>query len=144
MPGVELEAGPQGRVAAHHQRRHGLGDAVTEGVGIAQYPCRVAHRGPGLDRREGHDLGHVVPAVALGGVADHLRPVAGVEVHVDVGHLLAPRVQEPLEEQVIANGIEVDDAQAVGHAAAGRAPRPGPTRIPEARAWWIRSHTTRK
>ncbi len=65
-------------------------------------------------------------AVALGGVADHLCPVALVEVHVDVGHLLAPGVQEPFEEQVVADRVEVHDPEAVGHAAPGRRAPPGP------------------
>ena len=81
----------QGGVAAHDQRRHGLGDAVADGVGVAEHPGRVAHRGPGLDGGEGDDLGHVVGPVALGRVADHLAAVALVEVHVDVGHLPAAR-----------------------------------------------------
>ena len=118
-----VETGPQGRVSTHDERRHRLGDAVAHQIGIAQHPRRVAHRGPRLDRREGHDLRHPVGAVALGGVADHLAAVALVEVHVDVGHLLAPGVQEPLEEQVVADGVEVHDPEAVGDAAPrGRAP----------------------
>jgi len=60
----------------------------------------------------------VIPAVLVGRVADHVAAVALVEVHVDVGHLLATGVQEALEEQLEADGIEVDDAQAVGDAAA--------------------------
>ena len=59
-------------------------------------------------------------AVALGRVADHLAPVALVEVHVDVGHLLATGVEEPLEEEVVADRVEVDDPEAVGDAAPGR------------------------
>ena len=120
VPVDAVEAGPQRRVAAHDERRHGLGDAVAHHVGVAEHPGRVAHRGPGLDGREGDDLGHVVRAVALGGVADHLAPVALVEVHVDVGHLLAARVQEALEEQVVADRVEVDDPEAVGDAAPRR------------------------
>ena len=63
-------------------------------------------------------------AVALGRVLDHLAAVAGVEVHVDVGHLLAARVEEPLEQQVVLDRVDVDDAQAVGDARARRAPPP--------------------
>ena len=119
------------RVPAHDERRHQLGDLVADGVGVAEHPGGVAHRRPGLDGREGHDLGDVVGAVALGGVADHLAPVALVEVHVDVGHLLATGVEEALEQQVVADGVEVHDAQAVGHAAArGRA---SPRSHPDAR-----------
>ena len=121
--GVLLQAGVQRGVAAHHQRRHGLGDLVAHDVGLAEHPRRVAHRGPGLDRREGDDLSDVVTSVALRGVADHLVAVAGVEVHVDVGHGDATGVEEPLEQQVVLDGIEVGDPQRVGD----RAPRRGPT-----------------
>ncbi len=124
-----LEAGVERRVPAHDQRGHELGDLVADGVGVAEHPGGVAHRGPGLDGGERDDLGHVVGAVALGGVADHLGAVALVEVHVDVGHLLAAGVEEPLEEEAVAERVEVDDLQAVGDAAAGRGPparaRPG-------------------
>ncbi len=116
-----LEAGPQRRVPAHHQGRHGLGHPVAEGVGVAEHAGGVADRGPGLDGRVGDDLRHVVPAVLLRRVADHLVPVAGVEVHVDVGHRDPARVEEPLEQQVVADGVHVGDGQAVGHGAAGRA-----------------------
>ncbi len=121
----ELEAGVEGSVTAHDQGGHGLGDAVAHRVGHAQHPGRVADRGPGLDGGEGDDLGHVVGPVALGRVADHLRPVALVEVHVDVGHLPAALVEEALEDESVLDGVEVDDAQAVGHAAAGGRAPPG-------------------
>ena len=115
-----LETGPQRRVAAHHQRGHRLGDLVPEGIGKAEDPGAVAHGRPGLDRRERDDLSHVVRAVTLGDVPDHLAAAALVEVHVYVGHLLAARVQETLEEQVVADRVEIDDAQAVGDAASRR------------------------
>ncbi len=122
-----VETCPQRRVAAHDERGHGLGDPVADEIGVPEHSGRVAHRGPGLDGREGHDLRHAVCAVALGGVPDHLAPVALVEVHVDVGHLLAPGVQEPLEEQVVTDRVEVDDPEAVRHAAPrGRAPARAP------------------
>ena len=56
----------------------------------------------------------MVRAVALGGVADHLVAAALVEVHVDVGHLDAVGVQEPLEQQPVAQRVEVGDPQRVG------------------------------
>ncbi len=68
----------------------------------------------------------MVGAVSLGGVADHLGAEALVEVHVDVGHLLSSGVQEALEQQVPANGVQVHDAQAVGHAAPGGRPTAWP------------------
>src|SRR5207253_4419809 len=93
---------------------------------VPEHPGGVAHRGPGLDGGERHDLGDVVPAVLLGRVLDHLAPVAGVEVHVDVRHLLAARVQEALEQQVVPDRVDVDDPQAIGHAAPRRRPATGP------------------
>ena len=119
----------QRRVAAHDERRHELGDLVADRVRISEHARRVAHRGPRLDGGERDDLRHVVVAVALRGVLDHLPAVAGVEVHVDVGHLLAARVQEPFEQEVVLDRVDVDDAQTERHAGSGRAPRPGPTRM---------------
>src|SRR5207237_3316356 len=48
------------------------------------------------------------------------------EVHVDVGHLLAARVEEALEQEAVADGVDVDDAQAVGDAAAAGRTASGP------------------
>ena len=123
-----LKARPEGGVAAHDERGHCLRDPVAEGVGQPEDTGTVADRGTGLDRREGDDLSDMVGAVAIGDIADHLAPAALVEVHVYVGHLLAARVQEALEEKVVADRIEVHDPQAVGDTAArGRAtPRPDP------------------
>ena len=78
----------------------------------------------------------MVAAVAVGGVADHVAAVPLVEVHVDVGHLRAARIQEALEEEVVADRVEVDDLEAVGHATPrGRAaarPHPDTVRAGEA------------
>ncbi len=134
---VELEARPQGRVAAHDERRHRLRDLVADRIGVAEDPRGVAHRRPRLDRGERDDLRDVVAAVAVGGVPDHLVAVSVVEVHVDVGHLDATGVQESLEQQVVLDRVEIGDAQAVRHRAAGRAPPAGPhpdaslTRVPD-------------
>ena len=119
------EAGPQRRVPPHDQGRHGLGDAVAHHVRLAQHPGGVAHGRPRLDGRERDDLGHPVVPVPLRRVAHDVGPVALVEVHVDVGHLLAAGVQEALEEQVVPDGVEVHDAQAVGDAAPGGGPTAG-------------------
>ena len=141
---VLLETRPQWRVPAHHQGGHRLGYAVANAVGVPEDAGRIADRGPRLDGRESDYLSDMVRAPPLGGVADHLAAVTLVEVHVDIGHLLAPRVQEPLEQQVVADRVDVDYAQAVGDATTRRAPPPGPTRILCSRAWRIRSQQTRK
>ena len=139
-----VEAGPQRGVAAHDERWHGLGDTIAHHVGLAEHAGGISDGGSRLDRREGDDLRHPVAAVFLRGIPHDVGAVALVEVHVDVGHLLAARVQEALEKEVVADGVEVDDAQAVGHAAPGGRTTAGPTRMPVSRAKRIRSHTTRK
>ena len=112
-------------VPAQDQRRHGLGDAVSHQVRVAQHPGGVAHGGPGLDLGEGNYLGDMVPSVLLCGVADHLVPEPGVEVHVDVRHRDPAGIQEALEEQVVPDRIQVGDPEAVRHGAAGCATPPG-------------------
>ena len=117
---VLLEAVLERRVAPHHHRRHRLGELVADPVRVAEHAGGVAHGVAGLDRAERDDLRDVVASVALGGVADHLVAVTRVEVHVDVGHRHTTRVEEPLEQQVVLDRVEVGDPQAVRHRAAGR------------------------
>ncbi len=114
-------------VLAHHGGRHGLGDAVGHRVaGLpVEHPCRVLDRGLRLDRGVGDDLGDLLLAVLLGDVADHLAAPALVEVHVDVGHGDALGVEEPLEDQLVVDRVEVGDAQDVGDQRARRGPAAG-------------------
>jgi hypothetical protein len=122
--GRELERLGQGALLAQHRRGHGLGQVVAQLVGEPEHPGRVADGLLGLDGGEGDDLGDVVGPVLLGGVADHVAAPALVEVQVDVGHLVAARVEEPLEHQPVGDRVEVGDAQAVGDARPGGAPPP--------------------
>ena len=62
----------------------------------------------------------LVPAVLIGDVADDFLTAVVGEVHVNIGHAHALRVEEALEEQLVANGVHVGDAQRVGHQAARR------------------------
>jgi hypothetical protein len=110
ITGRRLEARLERQVLTHHERRHRLGDLVAQLGRVAEDPRGIANRGAGLDRRERHDLGHVVRAVAFRGVANHVAAVALVEVHVDVGHGAAPRIQESFEDQSVAQRVDVHDA----------------------------------
>ena len=83
----------------------------------------------GLERDDlGHrrigDLSHGGCPVPLGDVPDDVVPAPGVEVHVDVRHLLARGVQESFEDEPVPQRVEVGDAQAVGHDRPGRRPTP--------------------
>ena len=123
---VLFEAVLQRGVPAHDQRRHRLRDLVANGVGVAEHTGRVAHGGSGLDLAEGHDLGDTVTAVHVSGVADHVVAVAGVEVHVDVGHRHARRVEKALEEEVVLDRVEIGDPERVGHRTASGGAATGP------------------
>ena len=77
----------------------------------------------------GDDLRDVLAAVLARDVLDDLAAAPLAEVDVDVGQRHALGVQEPLEDQVEVERIDVGDAQAVRDQAAGGRPaaraRPG-------------------
>lgn len=68
----------------------------------------------------------MVRAVLAHDVVDDLLPPLVTEIDVEVGHTDPLGVQKPLEEQVVADGIDAGDADAVGGEAsrARTAPRP--------------------
>ena len=59
-------------------------------------------------------------------VVDNLLPALVAEVHVEIRHTDALGVQKALEDQVIADGVDIRDAHAVGSntACTGAASRP--------------------
>ncbi len=91
-------------------------------TGKRQDPRDVPYGELGLQLRERHDLGHVLPSVLLRDVVDDLAAPRLAEVDVDVGHRDPLRVEESLEEQVVAEGIDVRDAQGPGDDRARGAP----------------------
>jgi hypothetical protein len=105
--------------------RDHLGQLVDLPEGHLQHAAHVAHGGLGQKRAEGDDLPHPVAAVFLLHVADDLFPAVHAEVDVEVGHRHPFGVQEPLEQQRVAQWIEVGDRQRIGHqtARARAAPR---------------------
>ena len=113
-------------------QRHvqGVGDLLGNGVhvriGDVQRPAHVSNGPLGGHGPKGHDLGHVVTAVLSVHIVDDLSPAAVAEVHVNIGHGHALRVQKSLEVQGVFHGVHVGDVHAVGdHRPGGRAtPRP--------------------
>ena len=92
---------------------------------MAHDPGGVLDRLLGLDGAVGDDLGDPLLAVLLGDVADDLAAAALVEVHVEVGHRRALGVEEPLEDQVVHDRVEVGDPHGVGAHRAGAGPTAG-------------------
>ena len=109
-----LEHLGQRHVLAHHRRRHHLGDPVADRERHAEHPGGVLDGLLGLDGAVGDDLRDPVVAVLLGDVPDDVAAPALVEVHVEVGHRDAVRVEEPLEDQPVLQRVQVGDPHGVG------------------------------
>ena len=85
----------------------------AKAVAVAEHARDVAdHRLRG-HRAVGDDLRDAVAPVALGDVIDDPVAALHAEVHVEVRHRDALRIQEPLEQQVIAQRVEIGDAERV-------------------------------
>ena len=102
-----------------------LGDPVAGGVGLADHAGGVAHGRPRRHGAEGDDLGDAIAAVLVGHVVDDLLAAGHAEVHVDVGHALAPGIEETLEEQVVLERVDVGDAERVADDGPGGGPTAG-------------------
>ena len=117
---------PRFHFARHLQRNEFAGlerDEFRQFVGAPVTPLHhaayVAHHRFGSHGSESGYLGDRFTAVFLAHVFDH--PVAPVltKVDIEVGHRNAFRVEEAFEQQVVLQGIEVRDAQRVGHQGTG-------------------------
>ena len=60
-------------------------------------------------------MGYTLVAVLLRDPVEHVRTPVIVKVHVDIRHGDTVGVEEALEEEVIANGVDICDAEAVGY-----------------------------
>ena len=67
----------------------------------------------------GNDVCHFLLSVFLGYPAQHLSAAIIIEVHIDIGEGDTVRVQETLEQQVVLNGVNLGNAQAVGNGRTG-------------------------
>ena len=116
--------------AKRHRRsgilRHQFCQLVDLPIGHLQHAADVAQHAARLQRTEGDDLRHLVAAVALLHVVDHLAAAVLAEVDVEVRHRDALGIEEALEQQAEADRIEVGDGQRIGdqRARAGAAARP--------------------
>ncbi len=109
-----------GRVVGHE-----LAEAVDLAIGHREHPADVAQYCARLQFAEGDDLRNPVITVFALDVADHLVAPVLTKIDVEIGHRHALGVQEALEQQAKAQGIEIGDRQSPGddRAGAGTAPR---------------------
>ena len=112
---------------ARHLERDELarleGDQLREFVGAVVAPLHhaadVADDSLRGHRAEGRDLRHRLVAVLVAHVVDHAIAAVLAEVDVEVGHRDPFRIQEALEQEVVAQRIEVGDPEGVGDERAG-------------------------
>ena len=107
---------------------HLFGDVVGVGVGNAHDAGHVAEYGPRRHRAERHDLRHMAFAVLPPHVLHDFPAPRVAEIHVDVGHTHALRVQEAFKIEVVLDRVNVRNAEAVGDHRPGGAPAPGADR----------------
>ena len=105
-------------------------DLVDGAVGDLEHATGVADGGAGHHRPEGDDLGDAVAPVLLRDVVDDAVAPCDGEVDVHVRHRLAARIEEALEEQVVADRVDVGDLEAVGGERARRRAAARPDRDP--------------
>ena len=103
--------------------REGLRDGIDLDVGQAEGLAHLADRRPRAVRVHHRDAAGRSFPWREDHVVDVLAP-GGLDVDVDVGQLLAHRVDEPLERQVVTERVHVGDAGQVAHQPIRR-PTPG-------------------
>src|SRR4029078_10982072 len=75
----------------------------------------VAHHAAGKQRAEGDDLRDLLFAVALLHVFDDALAPLDAEVDIEIRHPQAFRIEETLEEEREAQGIEIGDGERIGN-----------------------------
>ena len=106
--------------------RDQLAQTIDLAIGHLQHAADIAANGARLQFAESDDLRDVVLAVALLDIVDHLVAPVLAEIDVEIGHRHALGIEEALEQQIEAEGIEVGDGERIGdeRACARAAPRP--------------------
>ena len=103
-----------GQRDAEFVRDH-LCDPVGVSVRPTQHAAHVADHRLCAERAEGDDLRHGAVAVFLADVLDDLGPAVLAEIDVDIRRADAFGIQEPFEQQLELDRINVGDAHGVGN-----------------------------
>ena len=94
--------------------RYELRQLVAEVVAEVKHPAAVAQHGARRQRAEGRDLRNALSAVFVPDVIDHAVAPVLAKVDVEVRHRDALGIEKALEQQVVAQRIEIGDAERVG------------------------------
>ena len=116
---LQLRRDLQGAFQRHFQlHRHLLCHHIHALVGHTHHTAHIADGVAGGHGAKGDDLGHMVCAVLPVDVVDDLLTALVAEIDVKIGHTDALGVQESLEDEVVADGVDVGDAYTVSRDAA--------------------------
>src|SRR5215208_7725293 len=96
-----------------------LAQPINLAIGHLQHATDVAAYSPCLKLSERNDLSDAVRAVLILHITDDLIAAVLAKVDVEVGHRNALRVQEPFEEQIESQRIEVGNRQRVSDERSG-------------------------
>ena len=99
-----------------NQFRHLVRFCVTD----TKHPRDVTDNPLCQKRTERDNLGHVETSIFLDHVVDDLSATRLAEIHIDIGHADALRIQKTLEEQIVFHRVDIGDAQRIGDEASSR------------------------
>ena len=91
--------------------RDQFGDLVHKSIGQPQGAADIPNNGLGGHGAEGDDLRDPIRPVAIGDVGDHIVATVDAEIDIEIGHGDAFGIEEPLEQQIVFQRIEVGDAK---------------------------------
>ena len=95
--------------------RNHLGEPVGLRERKVRYARHVLDGQLGRKGTESDDMGYVIGAVVLLHILDHTVASLVIEVHVDIRHRYSLRIEETLEEEVVADRVKIGDVQAIRH-----------------------------
>ena len=102
--------------------RHHFRNTVHECVRQVHNPSYVPYNASGSHRTKGDDLHHPVGSIFLHYIVDDLLPALEAEVHVNIGHGYAFRIQETLKQQLVLNWVDTGNSKGIRYDAARRRP----------------------
>ncbi len=106
------------RMPGFRQQAH---QAVNGFILQAQCLARFTHRRTQTQGADGRHQRHVVGAIGAAHIVEHFIATPAAKIKVNIGQCAARRIEKALEQQVVRQGIDGGDIQAVGDEAVGDA-----------------------